>query len=411
MSKKLRDFLSKELQNLSAAGLMVEGPVLTSPQGNAIKVGAKELLNFASDDYLGWTHDSRLKEAAAKALDDLGNGFASGRLSTGTHSSHQKLEKSVANLLALEDSLLYASSFEAGLGIFESLFGEDDYLFCDYSLHPSLVDGVRLSSATNLIFKSHDLSDLEDKLKRSSNARFRAIVVGSVSPQDGRLAPVPEILELAKRYDALTIVDDSLGIGVLGRMGRGITEELEILGAVDLVKGAFGHALGGEAGGFVAGRKDLVSWLRQKSRPYLFSDGMPPASVAAAQKAVDLLSRDILTAEELKKSEVKSGSSNSELARLKENTDQMRVGLERHGYQVIKSSHPIISIVVKDALLCQKMADRLYQKGIFVLGFCYPVVPKGSARIRLQVSAQHLKKDLSQTLETFYDVGKSLGVI
>lgn len=394
MSKLLRDFLVKEINNLEAAGLLQEGLSLNSPQGPNIKIGSKNLLNFASDNYLGWANHPSLKEAAKLALDELGTGWASGRLFSGTHATHRKLEEGLSQFLRTQETLLFSSGYQANLGIFESLFNEQDYIFCDFSLHPSMVDGIRLSAAKHFIFKTQDLNDLEDKLKRSPNARFRAIATEAVSSQDGRITPLADIVAIAKRYDAIVIVDDSHGVGVLGNSGRGISEELDLLGKVDLITGSLGHALGGASGGFVSGRREIISWLRQKARSYLFSNSPTPAISAAALKAIELLDK---------------GS--EDLANLRDNTERFRKGLADAGFDVVPSTHPIVSIVVGDALLAQKMTNRLYQKGILVLGFCYPVMPRGSARVRVQISAAHLKKDLTEGITAFKEVGQGLKLI
>lgn len=394
MSKLLRDFLVKEINNLEAAGLLQEGLSLNSPQGPNIKIGSKNLLNFASDNYLGWANHPSLKEAAKLALDELGTGWASGRLFSGTHATHRKLEEGLSQFLRTQETLLFSSGYQANLGIFESLFNEQDYIFCDFSLHPSMVDGIRLTAAKHFIFKTQDLNDLEDKLKRSPNARFRAIATEAVSSQDGRITPLADIVAIAKRYDAIVIVDDSHGVGVLGNSGRGISEELDLLGKVDLITGSLGHALGGASGGFVSGRREIISWLRQKARSYLFSNSPTPAISAAALKAIELLDK---------------GS--EDLANLRDNTERFRKGLADAGFDVVPSTHPIVSIVVGDALLAQKMTNRLYQKGILVLGFCYPVMPRGSARVRVQISAAHLKKDLTEGITAFKEVGQGLKLI
>jgi glycine C-acetyltransferase len=394
MSKLLRDFLVKEINNLEAAGLLQEGLSLNSPQGPNIKIGSKNLLNFASDNYLGWANHPSLKEAAKLALDELGTGWASGRLFSGTHATHRKLEEGLSQFLRTQETLLFSSGYQANLGIFESLFNEQDYIFCDFSLHPSMVDGIRLSAAKHFIFKTQDLNDLEDKLKRSPNARFRSIATEAVSSQDGRITPLADIVAIAKRYDAIVIVDDSHGVGVLGNSGRGISEELDLLGKVDLITGSLGHALGGASGGFVSGRREIISWLRQKARSYLFSNSPTPAISAAALKAIELLDK---------------GS--EDLANLRDNTERFRKGLADAGFDVVPSTHPIVSIVVGDALLAQKMTNRLYQKGILVLGFCYPVMPRGSARVRVQISAAHLKKDLTEGITAFKEVGQGLKLI
>jgi glycine C-acetyltransferase len=378
MSKELGEFLAKELNNLEAAGLMQEGPVLTSPQKPQLQLGKKSVVGFASDNYLGWASDERLAQAASEATLEWGSSFASGRLSSGTSNLHRKLETEVAKFLKVEDAVVYATGYQANLGIFENLFNEQDFIFCDFSLHPSMVDGIRFSMARHHVFRTQDLRDLEDKLKRSANARFRAIVTEAVSPQDGKLAPLPELLELAARYDAVTVVDDSHGIGVLGATGRGITEEFNLLGKVDLVTGSLSHALGA-AGGFVAGRKDILSWLRQKSRTYLFSSSPPASAMGAGLKALELLNEGA-----------------PELEALKKNTEFVRETLIRKKHRVVDSIHPIISIVVGNALFAQKTTNRLYREGLYVLGYCYPVVPRDSARIRIQITATHFKKDLEK---------------
>jgi glycine C-acetyltransferase len=382
MSKELGEFLAKELNNLEAAGLLQDSPVLTSPQQPQLQLGKKNVVGFASDNYLGFASDERLAKAASDAAMEWGSSFASGRLASGTHTIHRKLETELAKFLKVQDAAVYATGYQANLGIFENLFNEQDFIFCDFSLHPSLVDGIRFSLARHHVFRTQDLRDLEDKLKRSANARFRAIVIDAVAPQDGKIAPLKELLELAERYDALTVLDDSHGIGVLGATGRGLTEELGLLGKVDLITGSLSHALGA-TGGFVAGRQDILSWLRQKSRTYLFSASPPPSAMAAALKALELLD---------------DGA--PELEALKKNTAFVREGLAKKNHRVVDSIHPIISIVVGNALTAQKTTNRLFREGFYVLGYCYPVVPRDSARVRLQITAAHLKKDLEKVVSS-----------
>lgn len=393
MSKKLHNFLYTELQNLEAAGLYQTGLILNSPQDGKIQTSTKTFINFASDNYLGWANDKRLKDHVCEVVNNFGIGWASTRVVSGGHALHVTIEKALADFLSVQDTVLFASSYQAKMGLFENLFSEQDYIFCDFALQPSLVDGIRLSPAKQMIFRSHDLGDLEDKLKRSPNARFRAIVIDAVSPHEGTIAPLPAIIALAQRYDAIVVMDDSHGIGVLGKTGRGLCEYFGEQGKVDIVMGSFEHALGGADGGFISGRKDILAWVRQKARTYLFSNALSQSSLGAAQMALRLL---------------REGA--KELVDLTNKTEFFRSGLKKMNLEVIESPHPIVSVVVKDAVFAQKLVNRLAQRGVYVLGFCYPVVPRGSALLRAQVSAAHARKDLDDALAAFKDclqLGKS----
>ena len=394
MSKVLQEFLTKELQNLEAAGLFQSGAALSSPQGGRVQIGVRELINFASDNYLGWTHDPELIQAASTALQQFGTGWASGRILSGTHELHRSLEILLSKFLGTEESLIFPTGYQANLGIFECLFTDQDYLFCDYSLHPSSVDGIRLSLARQLSFKTQDLTDLEDKLKRSPNARFRAIITEAVASPDGRLAPLPEIVRLAEKYDAIVSVDDAHGIGVLGVTGRGVSEHYSLHGQIDLLTGTFGHALGGVSIGYVSGRKDIISWLRQKSRTYLFSGTPTPASLAVGVKAIERLQKGT-----------------PEVAQLREKTGYFRSALADRGFELVPAPHPIVSIIVRDAVVAQKFANRLYQAGLYVIGLCFPVVPRGSARIRAQISAAHTQTDLDDAITAFQEAGQNLRLL
>ncbi len=384
MAKSILKLLTTEATHLEQAGLLRREPVLQTPQGPTLEIGGKELLNLASNDYLGLTNHTELKKAAKSAIDSHGVGLGSPRMVGGNLPVHAELEAALTKWLGAEDTLLFPSGYHAGTGLLESFLGERDYVFCDEQTHPSLADGVRLSRARVLSFRSDDMDHLEDRLKRSHAARFRVIATNGVFPLSGTTANLAAICALGEKYDALVVIDDRHGIGVHGTLGRGTADKLGVLGKVDAVTGTFGVTLGGGAGGFVSGRKAIIGWLRQKSRPHLVSTSLPPASAAAALKAVELLSSDESFRESLSK-----------------NVKLFRGDLSAAGLDVIDSDHPIVCVLSADAVTTQRATDLLFKKGIFAMGFCHPSVPEGAARIRAQVTAKHSQKALKGAAATF----------
>ena len=360
MANKLVTFLKQETQNLEQAGLLKTEFVMNSPQDSVISTSKKKLINLASGNYLGLSNNIGVKDAAKNAIEEFGFGLSSTRVILGTVTLHKQLEELVSNWLGTESTLLYSSRYHANAGFFESLFNEQDFVFCDSLIHPSLAEGVRLCRAKKFSYENNDVSDLEDKLKRSKNARFRAVVTDGVFPLDGTTARLNEISDLAKKYDALLVVDDSEGLGVLGKSGVGSKSTLGEEGKIDIITGSFGNALGGGMGGFTSGKKEIVEWLRQKSRSYLFSDSLPPGVVAGALESIKRVKADETGRNQLRK-----------------NVVHFRSALMSSGFRLIASEHPNVAIIVRDAVVAQRMADRLFQKGVYVMGYCYPVVPKG----------------------------------
>jgi glycine C-acetyltransferase len=390
VSEALRKFLRIEAKHLEQAGLLRPEVVLDAPPGPVLTVGKRELLNLCSSDYLGLANHPQVKQAARAALDAFGVALASPRTVTGTLTLHAELERAVSRFLGTQDTVVFASGYQATTGLFESLLGERDYLFCDAQVQPSVADGIRLCRAKVLPYRSRDANDLEDRLRRSRSARFRVIVTDGVFPLEGATAPLDAVCELADRYEATVVVDDGQALGVLGPNGRGTPELHGVADRIDVVTASFGHALGG-SGGFASGRKEVITWLRQKSRPYLSSSALPPAAAAAALKALELASAQ----PELR-------------TELRERVRRFKAALERQGLSLLAGDHPSLSVVLGDAVTTQRMADLLYRKGVFAMGFCHPVVPEGSARIRAQVTAKHPDKALQNAAATFGECAQQL---
>jgi glycine C-acetyltransferase len=387
------EFLGTEAKHLDQAGLLRREPLLSSPPGATITVGDRQLINFASSDYLGLANHPEVKKAAIAAVETWGVGLASPRMAAGTLPLHAELERALAQHLGTGDALLYPSGYHANTGLFESLLGDRDFLFCDELIRPSLADGVRLCRARVYSYRNQDMEHLEDRLRRSRAARFRVIATDGVFPLSGLVANLRDIYGLAAKYNALVVVDDSQGIGVLGDGGGGTHELLGLVDRIDLVSGSFGAALGGGAGGFVAGRKEIVGWLRQKSRSYLSSTALPPASVAAAHKALEMVRTEPQLREQLAM-----------------NVKLFRDGLAEHGLWTAEGDHPAVAVLVRHAVATQRLADFLYRKGVFAIGFCHPVVPEGAARIRAQVTVRHTQKALSQAADAFAEGATELKI-
>ena len=387
------EFLGTEAKHLEQAGLLRREPLLSSPPGPTITVGDRELINFASSDYLGLAHHPEVKKAAIAAIEEWGIGVASPRMAAGTLPLHAELERELAAFLGTGDALVFPSGYHANTGLFESLLTDRDYLFCDELIRPSLADGVRLGRARVWSYRNQDMEHLEDRLRRSRAARFRVIVTDGVFPLSGLVANLRDIYGLAAKYNALVVVDDSQGIGIVGESGGGTHDLLGLVDRIDLVSGTFGAALGGGAGGFVAGRKEVVGWLRQKSRSYLSSTALPPASVAAAHKALELVRSEPQLREQLAM-----------------NVKLFRDALAEHGLWTAEGDHPAVAVLIRHAVAAQRLTDFLYRRGVFAIGFCHPVVPEGAARIRAQVTVRHTQKALSKAADAFAEGATELKI-
>jgi glycine C-acetyltransferase len=381
--------------NLSAQGLLKTERVLNSPQGAEITVGDRPpLLNLCANNYLGLANHSAVIETARHALAQYGYGMASVRFICGTHDVHRQLEERLSTFLGFEETILYSSCFDANGGLFETLLSEEDAVISDALNHASIIDGIRLCKAQKFRYGNADLNDLEAKLKESHRARTRLIVTDGVFSMDGSFAPLAGICDLAERYDALVCVDDSHATGFIGAHGKGTPERAGVLSRVDLLSSTLGKALGGAAGGFVSGRADAIGWLRQRSRPYLFSNSSPPMIAATTLRVLDLVEQG----DDLR-------------ARLQANALRFREGLTAAGFELLPGEHPIIPLMLFDALLAARMAERLFELGVYVIGFSFPVVPKGHARIRTQMSAAHTPSQLAHAIQAFTTAGRELGII
>ena len=394
MFDSMKQHLIDQLREIREAGLFKGERVITSPQRARVGVLEHEpVLNLCANNYLGLADHPEVMAAAHDALDRWGYGLASVRFICGTQQIHKQLEAKISEFLGTEETILYASCFDANGGLFEALLGPDDAILSDELNHASIIDGVRLCKARRFRYKNNDMADLENKLKEAADARFRIIATDGVFSMDGIIANLEGICELADQYDAMVMVDDSHAVGVLGRHGRGTPEYHGVIERIDINTGTLGKALGGASGGYTSGRKHIVDMLRQRSRPYLFSNTVAPPIVGASMKTLDLLAQS---------TELRD--------RLEENTRFFRQGMTQRDFNIIPGEHPIVPIMLGDAVLAGKMADVLLERGIYVVGFSYPVVPKGKARIRVQVSATHNREDLEFAIETFYAVKLELGI-
>ncbi|MBN2480813.1 MAG: glycine C-acetyltransferase [Bacteroidales bacterium] len=395
MYGKIKEHLQQELHSIEESGLFKRENLITSPQdAEIILSGGQKVLNFCANNYLGLSSHPVLMEAARQALDTHGFGMSSVRFICGTTDLHKELEGKIADFFGTDDTILYAACFDANGGLFEPLLGEEDAIISDSLNHASIIDGVRLCKAQRYRYANSDMDDLEAQLIKARNQRFRVIVTDGVFSMDGNLAPVDRICALAARYDALVMVDECHSAGVVGKTGRGITELFNIRGEVDIITGTLGKAFGGAIGGFTTGRKEIIELLRQRSRPYLFSNSLPPMIVAAGIKMFEMMSRT------------------SELQdKLHRNTDHFKKQILAAGFDIKHTESAIVAIMMYDAKRSQDFAEKLLEKGIYVKGFYYPVVPKGEARIRVQLSAAHTKAHLDQALQAFIEVGKELKVI
>ena len=394
MYGKIKEHLEHELAEIKAAGLYKNERIIESPQRAEITVGGRQVLNFCANNYLGLSDNPRLIEAAKKAMDTRGYGMSSVRFICGCQDMHKQLEKAIADNFGTEDTILYAACFDANGGVFEPLFTEQDAIISDSLNHASIIDGVRLCKAVRYRYANADMAELEDCLKKAQAQRFRIIVTDGVFSMDGNAAPLDEICKLAEKYDALVMVDECHSAGVLGKTGRGITELYNLRGQVDILTGTLGKAFGGAVGGFTTGRKEIIDMLRQRSRPYLFSNSLPPAVVGASIEMFKML-----------------GESDALHDKLVKNVEHFRKGMMAAGFDIKPTQSAICAVMLYDAKLSQDFAARLQDEGIFVTGFYYPVVPKGQARIRVQVSAGHTTEQLDRCIAAFVKIGKEMNVI
>src|SRR6478736_6903470 len=382
----LKDHVSAELDGIREAGLTKRERGIAGPQGTTIVADGQQVLNFCANNYLGLADDPRLLEAAKASLDEWGYGLASVRFICGTQEQHQDLERRLAGFLGTQDAILFASCFDANGGVFETLFGAEDAIISDALNHASIIDGIRLSKARRLRYRNRDMVDLEEQLRAAQDARFRIVVTDGVFSMDGYIAPLAQICDLAERYDALVFVDDSHAVGFVGENGRGTPELCGVEGRVDIYTGTFGKALGGASGGYVAAHGEIVELLRQRARPYLFSNTLPPAMVAGTLAALDVVA-----------------GSNELRKRLQENAAQFRAGMAAHGFDLLPGEHPIVPVMFGDAALTARIAAEMQRQGIYVTAFSFPVVPRGAARIRVQLSAAHTPEQIDWCVAAFVD--------
>ncbi|NGM60873.1 glycine C-acetyltransferase [Sphingobacterium sp. SGG-5] len=395
MYKTLKPALEKELAAIQEAGLYKTERVITTPQGADIKVSTgQEVINFCANNYLGLSSHPKVIEAAKKSVDSHGYGMSSVRFICGTQDIHKELEAKISKFLGTEDTILYAAAFDANGGVFEPLFGAEDAIISDELNHASIIDGVRLCKAQRFRYKNSDMEDLEAQLKAASGARHRIIVTDGAFSMDGSVAPLDKICDLADRYEALVMIDESHCSGFIGKTGRGTHELFGVMDRVDIITGTLGKALGGASGGFTSGRKEIIDMLRQRSRPYLFSNTLAPAIVGASITVLDMLSETTALRD-----------------KLEQNTTYFREKMTAAGFDIKPGFHPIVPVMLYDAKLAQEFAAKMLAEGIYVIGFYYPVVPKDKARIRVQVSAGHEISHLDKAIAAFTKVGKELGVI
>lgn len=399
MYGKTKDDLTNEIQSIRDAGLYKDERIIMTPQGAEIEVkGGKPVLNFCANNYLGLSSHPKVIEAAHKTLDEWGYGMSSVRFICGTQDIHKILEQKISQFLQTEDTILYAACFDANGGVFEPLIGAEDAIITDQLNHASIIDGIRLCKAQRYIYKHADMQDLEEKLKETQDLRYRLVATDGVFSMDGDIAKLDEICDLAEKYDALVMIDDAHSTGFVGKTGRGTPEYRGVMGRVDIITGTLGKALGGASGGFIAGRRELIELYRQRSRPYLFSNTLAPVVAGASIAVFDLLSET---------TELRD--------KLEENTTYFREKMAEAGFDITPGVHPIVPIMLgkfeNDAQLSQDMARDLLEEGIYVIGFYFPVVPKGQSRIRVQLSAAHDRHHLDRAIEAFTKVGKKHGVI
>jgi glycine C-acetyltransferase len=394
MNEKFVQRITAEVEEIKSAGLFKTERTIASEQGAEIVVNGRKVLNFCANNYLGLSSDPRVIEAAHRTIDARGYGLSSVRFICGTQDIHKELEKKIATFLGTEDTILYVAAFDANGGVFEPLFNDQDAIISDELNHASIIDGVRLCKAQRFRYKHNNMDDLEEQLKTTQNLRSRIIVTDGSFSMDGTIAQLDKICGLADRYDAIVMVDDSHSSGFLGKTGRGTHEYRGVMGRVDVITGTLGKALGGASGGFTSGRKAIIEMLRQRSRPYLFSNSLAPSIVGASIAVLDML-----------------GETTALRDKLESNTKYFREQITKAGFDIKPGDHPIVPIMLYDAVVAQEFAAKLLTEGIYVIGFFFPVVPKGQARIRVQLSAAHDRQHLEKAIAAFEKVGKELGVI
>jgi glycine C-acetyltransferase len=394
MNENFAKRIGKELEEIEASGLYKKERIISSDQGAEIEVGGKTVLNFCANNYLGLASNPKVEEAAKKTINERGYGLSSVRFICGTQDIHKELEQKISDFLGTEDTILYAACFDANGGVFEPLFAEEDAIISDALNHASIIDGVRLCKAKRFRYEHNNMEDLENKLKEAKDCRNRIIVTDGSFSMDGTIAQLDKIVELAEKYDAAIMVDDSHSTGFIGKTGRGTHEYRGVMGKIDIITGTLGKALGGANGGFTSGKKEIIEMLRQRSRPYLFSNTVAPNIVGASIAVFDMLSETTDLRD-----------------KLEANTKYFRERMTAAGFDIKPGNHPIVPIMLYDAVLSQKFAARLLEEGIYVIGFFFPVVAKGQARIRVQLSAAHEQKHLDKAIEAFTKVGKELGVL
>ena len=389
-----REFLQQELNAIREAGLYKNERIIESPQGAVIKVNGKEVINFCANNYLGLSSHPKVIEAAKKYIDTRGYGLSSVRFICGTQDIHKELEQKLSKFLGTEDTILYVAAFDANGGVFEPLLNEQDAIISDELNHASIIDGVRLCKAQRMRYKHNDMADLEAQLQASKDKRFRMIVTDGVFSMDGTIAQLDKICDLADKYNALVMIDESHASGFMGKTGRGTHEHKNVIDRIDIITGTLGKALGGASGGFTSGKKEIIDLLRQRSRPYLFSNSVAPSIVGASIAVLDMLSETTALRD-----------------KLEDNTKYFRTKMTEAGFDIKPGEHPIVPIMLYDAPLAQQFAERLLPEGIYVIGFFYPVVAKGNARIRVQLSAAHEREHLDKAINAFVKVGRELGVL
>ena len=394
MTNTFLNHIETELGELKQAGLYKSERVITSMQSAEIETGGEKVLNFCANNYLGLADNAELRAAASAALDRYGYGMASVRFICGTQEEHKELEERISSFLGMEDTILYSSCFDANAGLFETLLGPEDAIISDALNQASIIDGVRLSKSRRYRYANNDMGDLEEKLKEAADARFRLIATDGVFSMDGIIANLAGVCDLAEKHDAMVMVDDSHAVGFVGAHGRGSPEHGGVEGRVDIITGTLGKALGGASGGYTSGRASVVDWLRQRSRPYLFSNTLMPAIAAASIKVFDIID-----------------GGDALRAKLYANASQFREAMTKAGFTLAGAGHPIIPVMIGDAALAQKMAEKLLERGVYVIGFSFPVVPKGEARIRTQMSAAHSSADIDRAVQAFTEVGRELGIV
>ncbi|NND88921.1 MAG: glycine C-acetyltransferase [Flavobacteriaceae bacterium] len=397
MYGKIQSHLQKELETIKDDGLYKEERIITTPQGASIKISTgEEVLNFCANNYLGLSSHPDVIQAAKDAMDTHGFGMSSVRFICGTQDIHKELEQKIASFYETEDTILYAAAFDANGGVFEPLLGKEDAIISDSLNHASIIDGVRLCKAARYRYANSDMADLEQQLQAANEngARFKIIVTDGVFSMDGIVAPLDTICDLAEKYDAMVMIDECHATGFIGETGRGTLEEKGVMGRIDIITGTLGKAMGGAMGGYTTGKKEIIDLLRQRSRPYLFSNSLAPAIVGGSIKVFDMLAND---------TELRD--------KLEENTNYFKEGMKKAGFDIVEGDSAIVPVMLYDAKLSQQMANRLLEEGIYVIGFFYPVVPKGKARIRVQLSAAHTKTHLDEAISAFIKVGKELEVI